>query len=240
MTLSNQKEVGPEEAEFDQFAQTYDADLARGLSFSGEGKDYFARKRVEWLAHCLRGIGLTPRTVLDFGCGTGSAAPFLLEILGAESIIGVDPSEKSLETARLEHASDRVRFETLEAFRPDGQCDLVFCNGVFHHIPVPERRGSVDYLRRSLRAGGLFALWENNPWNPGTRLVMSRIPFDRDAVTLTASESRRMLEAGGFAVLSTDFHFIFPKALSALRFVESFARKIPAGAQYQVLCRRVE
>jgi hypothetical protein len=25
---------------------------------------------------------------------------------------------------------------------------------------------AVDYVYRSLRPGGLFAFWENNPWNP--------------------------------------------------------------------------
>ena len=42
------------------------------------------------------------------------------------------------------------------------------------------------FVRQGLRPGGVFALWENNPWNPGTRLVMRRIPFDRNAVLLSA------------------------------------------------------
>lgn len=48
----------------------------------------------------------------------------------------------------------------------------------------------VDLVRRSLRPGGVFAFWEINPWNPGTRHVMSRIPFDRDAIMLTPPEAR--------------------------------------------------
>ena len=64
---------------------------------------------------------------------------------------------------------------------------------------------AIDYVLRSLRPGGLFAFWENNPWNPGTRYVMSRIPFDRDAITLSPLEARQLLRVGGFEILRTDF-----------------------------------
>jgi glycosyltransferase involved in cell wall biosynthesis len=36
----------------------------------------------------------------------------------------------------------------------------VFCNGVFHHIPVLERPKAVDHIHRSLRPGDLFAFWD--------------------------------------------------------------------------------
>jgi hypothetical protein len=67
---------------------------------------------------------------------------------------------------------------------------------------------------------------------------MSRIPFDRGAVTLTPSEARGMLHAGGFDILRTDFLFIFPRMLSWFRSVESLLSRLPFGAQYQVLCRK--
>ena len=107
--------------------------------------------------------------------------------------------------ARKLHHSDRTAFQLCEEMRLDGSKDLAYSNGVFHHIPVGERAGAVTFVRRALRPGGLFALWENNPWNPGTRYVMSRIPFDRDAITLSMLEASRLLRAGGFEVLRTDF-----------------------------------
>src|SRR5207248_830247 len=94
------------------------------------------------------------------------------------------------------------------------------------------------YVHRALRPGGLFALWENNPWNPGTRYVMRRIPFDRDAIVLSAREVRHLVEQSGFEVLRTDFLFIFPRALRWFRFLERPLSAWPLGAQYQVLCRR--
>jgi hypothetical protein len=59
-------------AEFDRF-EDYDAVLAQGLSITGEDGKYFARRRIVWLAKCLRERQEQPRRVLDFG-SNGSAA----------------------------------------------------------------------------------------------------------------------------------------------------------------------
>jgi hypothetical protein len=67
---------------------------------------------------------------------------------------------------------------------------------------------------------------------------MSRIPFDRDAVTLRAGGARTLLDANGFEVLHTTYHFIFPRALKFLRPMEAPLKRVPLGAQYQVLCRK--
>ncbi|HEY7546342.1 MAG TPA: methyltransferase [Blastocatellia bacterium] len=225
-------------SEFDEYAANYDAALSQGLSVSGEDKNFFARGRIEWLRQCLNRIEAHPRRMMDFGCGIGSAAPYLLELLDAEEVVGVDVSEKSLAAARHLNGSVRARFLSFDEYDPKEEIDLAFCNGVFHHIPIEDRAAALGYIYRSLRPGGLFALWENNPFNPGTRLVMSRIPFDKDAVTLTSGEAKRMLRAGGFEILRTDFLFIFPKFLSRLRFIEPMVSRLPLGAQYQALCRK--
>lgn len=223
---------------FDQYAADYDAALAQGLQVSGEDKAYFARGRVAWLAGRLEILGARPESVLDFGCGTGSATPYFYELLPVTSSLGLDTSAKSIEVARQQHGSDRARFGTLAAHQPTGSMDLAFCNGVFHHIPLAERAGAVSLIYRSLQPGGWFAFWENNPWNPGTRLVMRRIPFDRDAITLTPMAASRLLRDGGFEVVRTDFLFIFPRPLSLFRPLEPMVCRLPLGAQYQVLCRK--
>ena len=97
---------------------------------------------------------------------------------------------------------------------------------------------SIRFIASCLRPNGFFALWENNPWNPGARLVMSRIPFDRDAIMLSAREARKLITAAGLQVIRTDYRFIFPRFLSALRPIEELAVRLPLGAQYQVLCQK--
>jgi trans-aconitate methyltransferase len=225
-------------AEFDQYAKSYDTALAEGLAATGEDKDYFARERVRWVRRCLSSLGAPCRTVLDYGCGTGSAVPWLLAECQPERVVGVDLSVESVAQASAQHGSGRAVFHSIQSFRPAADIDLAFCNGVFHHIPIAERPTALGYIAQALRPGGLFALWENNPWNPGTRYVMSRIPFDRDAITLSVLTARRLLRFAQFEVLRTDFLFVFPRMLSALRWLEPGLAKLPLGGQYQVLCRK--
>ena len=228
----------PDRGSFDGYAANYDAALTRGIAVSGEDKLYFAQGRIAWLARCLRELGEQPRLVLDFGCGTGSATPFFFELLGAEQVTGVDVSAQSLQIARETYPALAARFHLFGEYEPAGAADLVFCNGVFHHIPLADRAAAVDYIRRSLRPGGLLAFWENNPWNPGTRYVMWRIPFDRDALPLYPTAARRLVQSGGFDPINTSFQFIFPRLLSWFRPFEPSLARWPLGAQYQLLARR--
>lgn len=223
---------------FDAYAQDYDAALDQGIAVSGENKEYFAQGRVAWLARRLAALGCAPRSILDFGCGTGTGAPFLARQFSPATVLGIDISGGSIATARKLHGTTGLAFRVTSEYQPAGEMDLAFCNGVFHHIPLAERAGAVGLVRTALRPGGLFAFWENNPWNPGTRYVMSRIPFDRDAITLTPPEARRLLRAGGFEILRTDFLFIFPGFLSPLRKLEPAFAALPLGAQYLVLARK--
>jgi trans-aconitate methyltransferase len=224
--------------QFDDYTESYEAALNQGLSATGEARDYFARRRVEWLSRCLRQLSEQPRFVMDYGCGDGSSTQILREMVRADVVVGADTSGRSLDLARRAYAGTHSRFVDLTEYEPREALDLVYCNGVFHHIPLTERPRAVNYIWCSLRPGGLFALWENNPWNPGTRYVMSRIPFDRDAVTLSPPEAGSLLRRGGFHVLRVDSLFLFPRLLKSLRWIEPLLSRIPLGGQYQVLCRK--
>ncbi|HZQ06028.1 MAG TPA: class I SAM-dependent methyltransferase [Anaerolineae bacterium] len=234
-----ESEVSPrDEAAFDEYAADYDAALNQGIAVSGEDKYFFAKGRVEWLAKCLAWYQYKPKRVLDFGCGTGSSTPFLLDVLGADSVVGVDISAKLVKIAQESYGSARAQFARMADYQPNAQFDLAFCSGVFHHIPLYQRATSLKYIFDSLRPGSLFALWENNPWNLGTRYVMAHIPFDKGAITLSPPTAQRLLQSGGFRVLRTDFLFIFPKMLAPLRAIEPALSRLPLGAQYQVLGRK--
>ena len=229
------------ESQFDRFASDYDAALDKGLSLTGDSKDFYAQGRIAWLKKRFSEVKFQPTTALDFGCGTGGATRWLLDAFGVQLLLGVDPSEESLSTARKDHANlSTVTFETLDSMHGVGKSDFdfAFCNGVFHHIPVDEQANAVSYVFARLRPGGMFAFWENNPWNPGTRFVMSRIPFDRDAVMVWPGRARRLLDAVGFDVLKTDYLFIFPRPLSVMRVLEPWLCKVPLGGQYLVLGRK--
>jgi SAM-dependent methyltransferase len=229
---------GSLDPQFDRFAEDYDAALNRGLSVSGEAKEFFAEGRLRWLRHRLDKLGAESERALDFGCGTGTSGSLLISLCGLQNVLGVEVSSKSIEVARRIHPDPRLTFGLIEECKPRADFDLAFCNGVFHHVPPANRPACVEYVFRSLRPGGCFAFFENNPWNPGTQIVMSRIPFDRDAIKLSPLSSGGMLRAGGFEIVTTDFLFFFPKQLAWFRRIESHLCKLPLGAQYLVLARK--
>ncbi len=224
--------------DFDRHANSYDRELGEALSLSGEDREYFARGRVERLADRLRQMGLALSHLMDFGCGTGSTTPILLEMLGAKSAIGLDPSLRSLDVAKQSYGSERIHFLPVHEYDPAGALDLAYCNGVFHHIPPADRGAALRLVRASLRPGGIFSFWENNPWNPGTRYVMAHCAFDEDAETIDPPKARAMLRTAGFEILQTDFAFVFPRVLSIFRPLEKLVCRLPIGAQYLVLCRK--
>lgn len=224
--------------DFDAYAESYDEDLRRALWISGEDKGYFAQARVAWLSTCLADHKVKPGSVMDFGCGTGSTVPILAKTFESSSVIGIDVSPKLIELAAKATSDVRLSFRLMDNYEPTGQIDLAFSSGVFHHIPPDHRQKALNFVYRSLRPGGWFSLWENNPWNPGTRYVMRHCVFDRGAITITPPEAQRLIRTGGFRHVRTDFHFIFPRALGWFRPMERYVSHFPFGSQYQVLMRK--
>ena len=100
---------------FDEYASDYDAALERGLAVAGESKDYFARNRIAWLSGNLAALREQPQQIMDYGCGIGSAVPFLIDFFSTASILGVDVSAKSLELAK--QVSARATFLSCDGGR---------------------------------------------------------------------------------------------------------------------------
>ena len=67
---------------------------------------------------------------------------------------------------------------------------------------------------------------------------MSRCEFDRDAVTLSPWEARKLLRTAGFETVQTEYLFFFPKFLKMFRPLEKHLHLFPFGAQYMVLGRK--
>lgn len=231
-------EHGHNSTEFDAYAANYDSALQQGLSLTGETKEYYADGRVRWMKQKLQEHGKATNSCLDFGCGTGTSATFLRDGLGVLEYMGYDPSSDSIKQAQQTVTWPAASFTAEAGEVPSEKFDLAFCNGVFHHIPPAERQAAVRLIWRSLKPGGVFAFWENNRWNPAVHWVMSRVPFDKDAQMLFPSQARRLLQEGGFSILATDYLFVFPGFLAALRSLEPALCKLPLGGQYLILAQK--
>jgi trans-aconitate methyltransferase len=224
------------ESVFDEFVDNYEDACDRGLALSGESRDYFARARIVQTRQATSALPVA--RLVDFGCGLGHSTPHLTEAFAGATIVGVDSSAGAIASARRRYGNDRILFTTSFDAPELRSIDLAYSNGTFHHIPPAEREAIVRQIYGWMSPGGIFALWENNPWNPGTRLVMSRIPFDRDAQMLSYRVASRLLQSAGFEVMSASFHFYFPAWARALRPFESLLVRVPFGAQYCVFGRR--
>lgn len=225
-------------ATFDDYSSSYEQALNRGIAVSGENSTFFAQGRLKWLARLAAHRRLPTTAVLDFGCGIGNSLPLLREHLAAQHVAGIDVSSESIAIARQRFPQAGFELATCDELPATAKFDLAFCNGVFHHIPITERGLSAQLVWQHLQPGGHFAFFENNPLNPGTRYVMSRIPFDRDAITLMPWTARRLLSGAGFEILLTHYLFFFPKPLAWLRMAEPALCHIPCGAQYLILARK--
>lgn len=225
--------------EFDRSAREYETLFQPWLRIAGASREYFSRSRLNWLSYVLHEQEIVPKRVMDFGCGTGMSLSLLADIFDAEQVIGLDPSEESLAVARESVGSRPVQLTTPAKYLPQQDLDLVFCNGVFHHIPETEQPAAIDYVYRCLRPGGMFAMWENNPWNPIHGFAMRHSEIDANAVPLAPPASHRLVGSGSFQLIRTDYLFFFPGYFSWLRPLEKWLIKVPFGAQYQVLARKV-
>jgi SAM-dependent methyltransferase len=219
---------------------SYDEMLEQGISLSGESKDYFIDGRIHHLRARLQSGGIPQVTsVLDFACGVGDASTRLAAAFDGARVFGVDIAEGAVEEARRRIDDERVDFGLLDAVPDDSSFDLCYVNGAYHHIPPAQRPDVTKRIFDLLRPGGIMALFENNPWSPPARLVMRRIPFDRDAQMLRPATARGLLRDTGFDTsIPPTYLFFFPHAVRQLRRFEASLQQVPVGAQYLVIGRR--
>lgn len=222
---------------FDKAAE-YDEMLNKGLKLTGEDKHFYIKGRTEIMKKNLP-ADFTPKRILDFGSGIGDATKYVADQYPDAEVVGIDTAQDAVDFANERFGTDKIKFVTVKDFDEKDTFDLCFVNGVFHHIIPEERDRATSIVYDALTKGGYFAYFENNPWNLGTRYIMSRVPFDRDAITLSHLESRRLLKKNKFSsLLPSKFFFYFPRSLKFLRPIEKLLFRWPFGGQYLVMAKK--
>jgi hypothetical protein len=90
-----------------------------------------------------------------------------------------------------------------------------------------------------LKPKGIFSIIEHNPYNPVTRLIVSRTPVDADARLLTAKETWRLFSDVQAKILARRYFLFLPERV--YRFagaVERAFEKVPFGGQYALFGRK--
>ncbi len=216
--------------EFDQYAKQYDHVLGEAIPESLNEDGYFAEYKVALMASRLRTH--KPKRILDFGCGAGRSLPYLEKYFPESELYGYDLSSASLEFAakRVPRAMLFSDWNEIAAMR----FDVVIAANVFHHIPVSERLKALTQCRLILAEGGQMFLFEHNPFNPLTRWIFERCPFDIDAEMLKMRSALDMCREAGFNSEQHGYTLFFPRQLAFLRGFEPWLKRFPLGAQYYV------
>lgn len=98
--------------------------------------------------------------VLDVGCGTGVLVPLILERITPSGILyELDYADKMLETNRILHEEDNIRFILADAEHAplgDISCDVVICFSCFPHFH--DKAQAMTTLSRILKPQGIFAV----------------------------------------------------------------------------------
>lgn len=224
-------------SEFDPYSGDYKALVNQSLAFSGLDVDYFTRVKADYLQDILRdSFGRTGVDVLDLGCGIGNYHGMLRPALN--SLTGIDVSGESIKIADASNADVAYRtFDGADIPFPDASFDAAFAVCVFHHIPVAARAALVADVRRVLRPGGVFIIFEHNPVNPLTMRVVNRCVFDKDAILLKKREAETLLSGAGFARVRSRFILTIPSFNRLTRGIDQLLGRVPLGAQYFSLGR---
>src|SRR5690348_8281936 len=219
--------------EFDRYAASYKDLLKDPLRerFSGGSleffhlrkrnliRDYFRRHKID--THRLR--------YLDVGCGQGELMTLLREdfelVQGCDSSPGMISSVRDVET--------RLQVDPLKLPYGNSEFDFVTAVCVFHHVPTASRLPLAQEVSRVLKPGGVFAVIEHNPYNPATRMIVSRTPIDSEAVLLKPAETRRWMASAGMLPQSCDYFLFLPGPIyRRAGHLENWLAKVPLGGQY--------
>jgi ubiquinone/menaquinone biosynthesis C-methylase UbiE len=193
------------------------------------GRDHGPEMLQLWMnfvAACVKKQQI--KTILDLGCGTGRFSESLAAHFDAE-VIGIDPSIKMLDQARMKLSDRRVRYESGrgEAIPlPDNSIDLIFMSMCFHHFE--DQMLAARECRRVLREGAITIL------RTGIRDRISAYPYVEffpeshpilEDCLPTAAFVREVFQSAGFITAGSDvvIQEIAPDYVT-------YAEKLSAGA----------
>lgn len=218
---------------FDEFAADYSQQVNKAVAFSGQTQEFFLDAKARQIEEAIGGrCGESfALRALEVGCGTGLMQRRLRARIAR--LWGIDPSFGSL--ARAGHTGNRAKLVAAVGQRvpfADDTFDLVFAVCVLHHVLPGGRDALVAEMARVTRRGGMVAIWEHNPWNPLTRRVVAHCPFDRDAVLLSLTETKRLLRRAGLSRIWSRYSLFFPWRGRAWLRAERLLVRVPLGAQF--------
>lgn len=217
-------------AEFDQYSENYTKILDNNLTIFGEKSDYFNRYKMNCLKQCTRG-GNQNGEILDFGCGIGELSALIALDFSDSQVTGFDISVGSIQKA-ASHFQHLRNLKFTDQLPYKKKYNLIIMSNVLHHITPVERPGIFLRLKGCLYPGGQIVIFEHNPLNPLTLLVVKRCPLDSDAKLIRSGWLINLTRSCGYQIEIKRYITLFPKWLAMFRPLEPSMGWLPLGAQY--------
>jgi ubiquinone/menaquinone biosynthesis C-methylase UbiE len=194
------------------------------------------KQKTDLLLQCIRENGLDTKLILDVGCGAGELEKNLTHQF---DIVGID-----LAVSMLRVAKDRRRdCEFLRAnctklpFRDDAFTMVLVVN-VLHHLKLGDRQPFFTEISKMLAPNGHMVVFEHNPRNPFTRIVVRSCQIDRDAVLLNTEEVASLAYANQIDKVDIEYLTFFPPVLSFMTPHEKRMQHLPLGGEFMFLGRK--
>ncbi|HEX5680524.1 MAG TPA: class I SAM-dependent methyltransferase [Desulfobacterales bacterium] len=232
---------------FDQVARDYEKIHNQSLPPGVHSVDFIRQRAAcvtRWICEAYSGKEFC---YLDFGCGNGRMLKFLLDSDALKPLLeqtrlklfGFDTSVESVNEAESLLGDARVCLVSdLNQLPGEVRFDFVISCHVFHHIPPAERAETVERLASWMNPSSRLVIWEHNPFNPITRLLVNACPFDDDARLLTLNTTKTLFGKSLFRYREHAYVNLFPPRwlrFDAVSAIEVKLSRLPIGAQYWVM-----
>lgn len=219
--------------EFDTYAESYDSSLSEALEIVNIDAEYFTEYKIKQLSSYYKKNSISPKKILDFGCGVGNSSLYLSKYFPNAEILGIDVSLKSIEMAKSKNIPNG-HFDIYDGKRLEYEkesFDTVFISNVFHHIEHEQHIEILKEIQMILKRDGVVFFFEHNTLNPVTQKIVNDCIFDKDAKLLNFLYTKKIFKKVGL-INKINFILFIPPKFKKLLFLEKYLDWLPLGGQY--------
>ncbi len=110
--------------------------------------------RSVFMANAIKELMPAPKTIIDIGCGIGTALETMGKYFPDAELHGLDPSEEAIKLAEAKLPSGTFYAEFLEDFKTKKKFDIVICAGTAEHVEdLPE---FLKFLKTLIKKDGIL------------------------------------------------------------------------------------
>jgi trans-aconitate 2-methyltransferase len=148
----------------------------------------FKRERSQPFFDLLAQLdGISPKTIVDLGCGTGELTAELAKEWRDGKVIGIDSSPEMIsKSAAFATANLSFQQGSMEEWQPSQPVDLLFSNAAYHWLRNHEEQ--IVRLAKLVAPGGTFAFHAPNQFAEPSHTIIQQVRNSPEWKPLIGSE----------------------------------------------------